>query len=170
MRSKNLGFFISRWMTSGCNRLSYGQAEEWNGQGRLPEVEDFANHAGSKKMKFISLRWDWPPIWQTEYSRPIFWGRTPGISIWENDGSGIPTWCGIKKDWAPNRFLGITSECGLTTSLRPDGLPRGHIFTPQWSVEKHEFIRGAFLFNNMGHSSGIIDFLYCVSQIHPLEF
>ncbi|MEP0714238.1 MAG: carboxypeptidase-like regulatory domain-containing protein, partial [Algoriphagus sp.] len=110
------------WMESFEVMASRGM----NGQGRLPEVEDFRINAG-RKSEVIRLG-EIDANLAMNNSRQIF-GRTPGISIWENDGSGIQL--GVaSRGLSPNRSWEFNVRMnGYDITPDPMGYPEAY-FTP----------------------------------------
>jgi len=89
------------------------------GQGHLPEVQDYRINAG-KKNEVIRIG-ELNANLAMNNSRQIF-AKTPGISIWENDGSGVQL--GVA-----SRGLNPNRSWEVNVHTRSHGLPRG-VFYP----------------------------------------
>lgn len=126
------------------------------GQEKLPEVEDFRINAG-KKNEVIRVR-DLDANLAMNNSRQIF-GRTPGISIWENDGSGIQL--GVaSRGLSPNRSWEFNVRMnGYDITPDPMGYPEAYFTPPMEVVEKIEVIRGASSLQFGPQFGGLLNFV-----------
>lgn len=127
-----------------------------NGQGRLPEVEDFRINAG-RKNEVIRLA-EIDANLAMNNSRQIF-GRTPGISIWENDGSGIQL--GVaSRGLSPNRSWEFNVRMnGYDITPDPMGYPEAYFTPPMEVVENIEIIRGASSLQYGPQFGGLMNFV-----------
>lgn len=127
-----------------------------NGQGRLPEVEDFRINAG-RKSEVIRLA-EIDANLAMNNSRQIF-GRTPGISIWENDGSGIQL--GVaSRGLSPNRSWEFNVRMnGYDITPDPMGYPEAYFTPPMEVVENIEIIRGASSLQYGPQFGGLLNFV-----------
>jgi Fe(3+) dicitrate transport protein len=152
---KNLDFVLvddEIWLESFELMSSRGM----NGQGRLPEVEDFRINAG-RKNEVIRLG-EIDANLAMNNSRQIF-GRTPGISIWENDGSGIQL--GVaSRGLSPNRSWEFNVRMnGYDITPDPMGYPEAYFTPPMEVVENIEIIRGASSLQYGPQFGGLMNFV-----------
>ncbi|WP_296704742.1 TonB-dependent receptor [Algoriphagus sp.] len=152
---KNIDFSLKEdeiWMESFELMASRGM----NGQGRLPEVEDFRINAG-RKNEVIRLA-EIDANLAMNNSRQIF-GRTPGISIWENDGSGIQL--GVaSRGLSPNRSWEFNVRMnGYDITPDPMGYPEAYFTPPMEVVENIEIIRGASSLQYGPQFGGLLNFV-----------
>jgi Fe(3+) dicitrate transport protein len=152
---KNLDFELiddDIWLESFELMASRGM----NGQGRLPEVEDFRINAG-RKNEVIRLG-EIDANLAMNNSRQIF-GRTPGISIWENDGSGIQL--GVaSRGLSPNRSWEFNVRMnGYDITPDPMGYPEAYFTPPMEVVENIEIIRGASSLQYGPQFGGLLNFV-----------
>lgn len=126
------------------------------GQEKLPEIEDFRINAG-KKNEVIRVR-DIDANLAMNNSRQIF-ARTPGISIWENDGSGIQL--GVaSRGLSPNRSWEFNVRMnGYDITPDPMGYPEAYFTPPMEVVEKIEIIRGASSLQYGPQFGGLMNFV-----------
>lgn len=107
---------------------------------RLPEIQGTVIYSGKKNevIKVSLLDADL----STNNTRQIF-GKVPGVSIWENDGSGIQV--GIStRGLSPNRsweFNVRQNGCDISSEMY--GYPEAYFSPPMEAVEKIEIVRGA---------------------------
>jgi len=152
---KNLDFVLvddDIWLESFELMASRGM----NGQGRLPQVEDFRINAG-RKNEVIRLG-EIDANLAMNNSRQIF-GRTPGISIWENDGSGIQL--GVaSRGLSPNRSWEFNVRMnGYDITPDPMGYPEAYFTPPMEVVENIEIIRGASSLQYGPQFGGLLNFV-----------
>lgn len=152
---ENLDFVLEAddiWLESFELMASRGM----NGQGRLPEVEDFRINAG-RKNEVIRLS-EIDANLAMNNSRQIF-GRTPGISIWENDGSGIQL--GVaSRGLSPNRSWEFNVRMnGYDITPDPMGYPEAYFTPPMEVVENIEIIRGASSLQYGPQFGGLMNFV-----------
>lgn len=140
------------WLESFELMVSRGM----NGQGRLPEVEDYRINAG-RKNEVIRLA-EIDANLAMNNSRQIF-GRTPGITIWENDGSGIQL--GVaSRGLSPNRSWEFNVRMnGYDITPDPMGYPEAYFTPPMEVVENIEIIRGASSLQYGPQFGGLLNFV-----------
>jgi Outer membrane receptor for Fe3+-dicitrate len=126
------------------------------GQGRLPEVSDFRINAG-KKNEVIRIA-EIDANLAMNNSRQVF-GRTPGISIWENDGSGIQL--GVaSRGLSPNRSWEFNVRMnGYDITPDPMGYPEAYFTPPLEVVEQIEIVRGASSLQYGPQFGGLMNFV-----------
>lgn len=107
---------------------------------RMPDLKDNVIYAG-KKNDIIFLNKINADL-STNNARQIF-AKVPGISVWENDGSGIQT--GIaSRGLSPNRSWEFNvRQNGYDISPDVFGYPESYYTPPTEAVEKIEVVRGA---------------------------
>jgi Fe(3+) dicitrate transport protein len=107
---------------------------------RMPDLKDNVIYAG-KKNEIIYLNKINADL-STNNARQIF-AKVPGISVWENDGSGIQT--GIaSRGLSPNRSWEFNvRQNGYDISPDIFGYPESYYTPPTEAVEKIEVVRGA---------------------------
>lgn len=126
------------------------------GQDHLPEVDDFRINAG-KKNEVIRIG-EINANLAMNNSRQIF-GKTPGISIWENDGSGIQL--GVaSRGLSPNRSWEFNVRMnGYDITPDPMGYPEAYFTPPMEVVEQIEIIRGASSLQYGPQFGGLMNFV-----------
>lgn len=126
------------------------------GQGNLAEVDDFRINAGKKNevIKIAELNANLA----MNNSRQIF-AKTPGISIWENDGSGIQL--GVaSRGLNPNRSWEFNVRMnGYDITPDPMGYPEAYFTPPMEVVEEIEIIRGASALQFGPQFGGLMNFV-----------
>jgi len=107
---------------------------------RLPEIQGTIIYSGKKNevIKVSTLDADL----STNNPRQIF-GKVPGVSIWENDGSGIQM--GIStRGLSPNRSWEFNvRQNGYDISSEVFGYPESYFSPPMEAVSTIEVVRGA---------------------------
>lgn len=126
------------------------------GQGRLPEVADYSIHAG-KKNEVIRIG-ELNANLVMNNSRQIF-AKTPGISIWENDGSGVQL--GVaSRGLSPNRSWEFNVRMnGYDITPDPMGYPEAYFTPPMEVVEQIEIVRGASSLQFGSQFGGLMNFV-----------
>lgn len=126
------------------------------GQGNMAEVDDFRINAGKKNevIKIAELNANLA----MNNSRQIF-AKTPGISIWENDGSGIQL--GVaSRGLNPNRSWEFNVRMnGYDITPDPMGYPEAYFTPPMEVVEEIEIIRGASALQYGPQFGGLMNFV-----------
>lgn len=107
--------------------------------GRLPETKQNVIYSG-KKNEVINLSAINANL-TTNNAREVF-SRIPGVSIWENDGSGIQINVGVR-GLSPNRSWELnTRQNGYDISSDVFGYPEAYYNPPLEAVESIELVRG----------------------------
>lgn len=126
------------------------------GQERLPEVDKFRINAG-KKNEVIRVG-EINANLAMNNSRQIF-SRTPGISIWENDGSGIQLGVATR-GLNPNRSWEFNVRMnGYDITPDPMGYPEAYYTPPMEVVEQIEIVRGASSIQYGSQFGGLMNFV-----------
>lgn len=91
-------------------------------------------------------------------SRQIF-GRTPGISVWENDGSGVQL--GVaSRGLSPNRSWEFNTRMnGYDITPDPMGYPEAYYTPPMEVVDRIEIVRGASSLQYGSQFGGLMNFV-----------
>jgi len=126
------------------------------GQGHLPEVDDYRINAG-KKNEVIRIG-ELNANLAMNNSRQIF-AKTPGISIWENDGSGVQL--GVaSRGLNPNRSWEFNVRMnGYDITPDPMGYPEAYFTPPMEVVEQIEIVRGASSLQYGSQFGGLMNFV-----------
>ena len=126
------------------------------GQGHLPEVADYRINAG-KKNEIIRIG-ELNANLAMNNSRQIF-AKTPGISIWENDGSGVQL--GVaSRGLNPNRSWEFNVRMnGYDITPDPMGYPEAYFTPPMEVVEQIEIVRGASSLQYGSQFGGLMNFV-----------
>lgn len=122
------------------NQINIESAVLKNKVSRLHEVHDAIIVAG-KKNEIINLSETEADL-STNNMRQVF-AKVPGVSIWENDGSGIQIGVATR-GLNPNRSWEFNvRQNGYDISSEVFGYPEAYYNPPMEAVEKIEIIRGA---------------------------
>ena len=126
------------------------------GNETLTETKDFSIYAG-KKNEVIKLD-NINANLAMNNSRQIF-GRTPGISVWENDGSGIQL--GVaSRGLSPNRSWEFNVRMnGYDITPDPMGYPEAYYTPPMEVVDRIEIVRGASSLQYGPQFGGLMNFV-----------
>ena len=126
------------------------------GNETLSETKDFSIYAG-KKNEVIKLD-NINANLAMNNSRQIF-GRTPGISVWENDGSGIQL--GVaSRGLSPNRSWEFNVRMnGYDITPDPMGYPEAYYTPPMEVVDRIEIVRGASSLQYGPQFGGLMNFV-----------
>jgi len=123
---------------------------------RLKEVEGVVIFSG-KKNEVIRLS-SIDANLSTNNSRQIF-SRVPGVTIWENDGSGIQVSIGTR-GLNPNRSWEFnTRQNGYDISSDVFGYPEAYFNPPMEAVEKIEIIRGGASLQYGSQFGGLLNYV-----------
>ena len=126
------------------------------GTGHLGEVEGYSINAG-KKNELVRLDHIDANLAMNN-SRQIF-GRVPGISIWESDGSGIQTSI-ASRGLSPNRSWEFNTRMnGYDITPDPMGYPEAYYTPPMEVVEKLEIVRGASALQYGAQFGGLLNYV-----------
>ncbi len=94
----------------------------------------------------------------TNNSRQIF-SRVPGVSIWENDGSGIQISVGAR-GLSPNRSWEFnTRQNGYDISSDAFGYPEAYYNPPMEAVEKIQIVRGGASLQFGAQFGGLLNYI-----------
>ena len=110
-----------------------------NSPERMAEIKDNVLFSGKKNevLKLSNINGNFT----TNNAREIF-SRIPGVTIWENDGSGIQINVGVR-GLSPNRSWELnTRQNGYDISSDVFGYPEAYYNTPLEAVETIELVRG----------------------------
>jgi len=134
------------------------------GKSKMPDVKDNIIYAG-KKTEQIELSKINADL-STNNTRQIF-AKTPGISIWENDGSGIQI--GIaSRGLSPNRSWEFNvRQNGYDISSDVFGYPESYYNPPMEAVEKIEIIKGASSLQFGPQFGGLVN--YQIKKANPYK-
>lgn len=126
------------------------------GNEHMPEINDFSIYAG-KKNELIKLA-NINANLAMNNSRQIF-AKTPGISVWENDGSGIQL--GVaSRGLSPNRSWEFNVRMnGYDITPDPMGYPEAYYTPPMEVVDRIEIIRGASSLQYGPQFGGLMNFV-----------
>jgi Fe(3+) dicitrate transport protein len=137
--SKELNFDAIE-SVKNLNSIKVSTNKGVGGLEHLAEIDGFSINA-TKKNELIKLAKIDANLAMNN-SRQIF-GRVPGISIWESDGSGIQTSIG-SRGLSPNRSWEFNTRMnGYDITPDPMGYPEAYYTPPMEVVEKIEIVRGA---------------------------
>jgi Fe(3+) dicitrate transport protein len=106
---------------------------------RMPEIKENVLFSGKKNevLKLSNINGNFT----TNNAREIF-SRVPGVTIWENEGSGIQINVGVR-GLSPNRSWELnTRQNGYDISSDVFGYPEAYYNPPLEAVETVELIRG----------------------------
>lgn len=138
------------------NEIEVSTRRSIKGNETLPDVTDFRINA-AKKNELIKLD-NINANLAMNNSRQIF-GRTPGISVWENDGSGIQL--GVaSRGLSPNRSWEFNVRMdGYDITPDPMGYPEAYYTPPMEVVDRIEIIRGASSLQYGPQFGGLMNFV-----------
>ena len=142
--------------TLELGEVSISASRGIQGHGHLPEVEDYRINAG-KKNEIIRIG-ELNANLAMNNSRQIF-AKTPGISIWENDGSGVQL--GVaSRGLNPNRSWEFNVRMnGYDITPDPMGYPEAYFTPPMEVVEQIEIVRGASSLQYGSQFGGLMNFV-----------
>jgi Fe(3+) dicitrate transport protein len=123
---------------------------------RLQDVEGVTIFSG-KKNEIVRLS-SIDANLTTNNSRQIF-SRVPGVTIWENDGSGTQVSVGVR-GLNPNRSWEInTRQNGYDVSSDVFGYPEAYYNPPMEAVEKIEIVRGGASLQYGSQFGGLLNYV-----------
>ncbi len=136
--------------------IIYEKTKKFNDISRLPKIQGTEIFSG-KKNEVISLSSSTADL-STNNSRQLF-GKVPGLSIWENDGSGIQT--GIAtRGLSPNRSWEFNvRQNGYDISSEVFGYPEAYYAPPTEALERIEIVRGAGALQYGPQFGGILNYV-----------
>lgn len=129
---------------------------------RMPDLKENIIYAG-KKTEVIRLDKINADL-STNNTRQVF-AKVPGISIWENDGSGIQAGVAAR-GLSPNRSWEFNvRQNGYDISSEVFGYPESYYTPPMEAMRKIEVIRGAASLQYGPQFGGVIN--YQIKKGHP---
>lgn len=138
------------------NEVKIAVSRGIRGNEKLSEISNYGIYAG-KKNELIKLE-NLDANLAMNNSRQIF-GRTPGISVWENDGSGIQL--GVaSRGLSPNRSWEFNVRMnGYDITPDPMGYPEAYFTPPMEVVDRIEIVRGASSLQYGPQFGGLLNFV-----------
>lgn len=126
------------------------------GNEHLAEIEGYTINA-TKKNELIKLA-NVNANLAMNNSRQIF-AKTPGISVWENDGSGVQL--GVaSRGLSPNRSWEFNNRMnGYDITPDPMGYPEAYYTPPMEVVDRIEIVRGASSLQYGSQFGGLMNFV-----------
>ncbi len=132
------------------------------GMERMPDMKDNVIYAG-KKTEVIQLDKLNADL-STNNTRQVF-AKVPGVSIWENDGSGIQASVATR-GLSPNRSWEFNvRQNGYDISSEVFGYPETYYTPPMEALEKIEVIRGAASLQYGPQFGGLLN--YQIKKANP---
>jgi len=123
---------------------------------RLREVEGVSIYAGKKNEVINIASIDANLV--ANNSRQIF-SRVAGVSIWENDGSGVQISVGVR-GLSPNRSWEFnTRQNGYDISSDVFGYPEAYYNPPMEAVEKIQIVRGGASLQYGSQFGGLLNYV-----------
>lgn len=105
----------------------------------------------------------------TNNSRQIF-SKTPGVMVWENDGSGIQVGVSVR-GLSPNRSWEFNvRQNGYDVSSDPFGYPEAYYNPPMEAVERIEVVRGAAGLQYGAQFGGLLNYVLKTAPNKPFGF
>jgi Fe(3+) dicitrate transport protein len=134
----------------------------------LPEIEGTHIYAGKKNQVIRLSTLD--ANLASNNTRQTF-SKVPGITIWENDGSGIQISIGAR-GLSPNRsFEFNTRQNGYDISADVFGYPEAYYTPPLQALEKIEIVRGAASLQYGPQFGGLVNYVIKQApQNTPIQF
>lgn len=123
---------------------------------RMPEIKSNVLFSGKKNevLKLTNINGNFA----TNNTREIF-SRVPGVTIWENDGSGIQINIGVR-GLSPNRSWELnTRQNGYDISSDVFGYPEAYYNPPLEAVETIEIVRGGSALQFGPQFGGMINYV-----------
>ncbi len=153
--SKTLDFVLEE-ETYTLNAVRVVGSRGVKGNEHLAEVDGFSINA-TKKNEVIKLD-NLNANLAMNNSRQIF-SRTPGISVWENDGSGVQL--GVaSRGLSPNRSWEFNTRMnGYDITPDPMGYPEAYYTPPMEVVDRIEIVRGASSLQYGSQFGGLMNFV-----------
>lgn len=138
------------------NELRVTGKSEVNSLGRFPEVDGVTIYSG-KKSEVVNV----PQLnadLATNNPRQLF-SRVPGVTIWENDGSGIQTSIATR-GLSPNRSWEFNvRQNGYDISSEVFGYPEAYYTPPSEALSRIEIVRGASALQNGPQFGGLLNYV-----------
>ncbi len=135
---------------------------------RLPEIQNGIIFSG-KKNEVIKLG-NIDADLSINNSRQVF-GKVPGVTVWENDGSGIQV--GVStRGLSPNRSWEFnTRQNGADISGETFGYPEAYYSPPLEAIERIEIVRGAASLQYGPQFGGLLNYVVKKgSTTKPISF
>ena len=153
-QTSTVNFLLEEGLT--LNEVTILTSRGIRGNETLSETKDYSIFAG-KKNEVIKLD-NINANLAMNNSRQIF-GRTPGISVWENDGSGIQL--GVaSRGLSPNRSWEFNVRMnGYDITPDPMGYPEAYYTPPMEVVDRIEIVRGASSLQYGPQFGGLMNFV-----------
>lgn len=134
------------------------------GVTRMADVEENTIYAGKKNEVLLMSRLN--ADLSTNNARQVF-AKVPGISIWENDGSGIQVGVATR-GLSPNRSWEFNvRQNGYDISSEAFGYPESYYSPPMEALDKIEVIRGAASLQYGPQFGGLLN--YKLKKGHPTK-
>ena len=135
---------------------------------RLRDVEGVSIYAGKKNEVINIANLDANVV--SNNSRQVF-SRVAGVSIWENDGSGVQISIGVR-GLSPNRSWEFnTRQNGYDISSDVFGYPEAYYNPPMEAVEKIQIVRGGASLQYGSQFGGLLNYvLKRENQNKPFTF
>lgn len=122
---------------------------------RLQEIEGVSIFSGKKSEVLKLSTIDANLV--ANNARQLF-GRVPGVSIWENDGSGVQVSIGAR-GLSPNRSWEFNvRQNGYDISSDVFGYPEAYYNPPMEAVEKIQFVRGGAALQFGAQFGGVLNY------------
>ena len=137
------------------NEVIIKQDHALGGVEQMPQVKDNVIYAG-KKSTVIHMDKINADL-STNNSRQVF-GKVPGMSIWENDGSGIQTSVATR-GLSPNRSWEFNvRQNGYDICSEVFGYPESYYTPPMEALSKIEVVRGAASLQYGSQFGGLLNY------------
>ncbi|OAB28550.1 Fe(3+) dicitrate transport protein [Flavobacterium fryxellicola] len=134
---------------------------------RQPEIKGTVLFSG-KKNEVLKLS-SFTANLTTNNAREVF-SRVPGVTVWENDGSGIQINIGVR-GLSPNRSWELnTRQNGYDISSDVFGYPEAYYNPPLEAVETIELVRGGASLQFGPQFGGMINYVLKREQKKPFTF
>lgn len=134
---------------------------------RLPDVQETVIYAGKKNevVNVSKLNADLT----VNNARQLF-GKVPGVTVWENDGSGIQV--GISaRGLSPNRSWEFNvRQNGYDICSEIFGYPEAYFSPPMEAVDKIEVVRGAASLSYGPQFGGLLNYVIKKGNSKPISF
>ena len=134
---------------------------------RLPEIQDNVLFSG-KKNEVLHLSSINANV-TTNNARQVF-AKVPGVSVWENEGSGIQINIGVR-GLSPNRSWELnTRQNGYDISSDVFGYPEAYYNPPLEAVETIQFVRGGASLQFGPQFGGMVNYVLKREKEKPFSF
>ncbi|BDB52134.1 TonB-dependent receptor family protein [Flavobacterium ammonificans] len=134
---------------------------------RMPEIKENVLFSGKKNevLKLSNINGNFT----TNNAREIF-SRIPGVTIWENEGSGIQINVGVR-GLSPNRSWELnTRQNGYDISSDVFGYPEAYYNPPLEAVETVELVRGGSALQFGPQFGGMLNYVLKRETKKPFSF